>query len=490
MAADARTRIGALSGGQRRRVDLGIAIIGHPEMLFLDEPTTGLDPEARRRLWSVIENLTASGTGVLLTTHYLDEAQRLASRVVVLADGRVVADASPDKLRAMGGVPVIRYRLPAGAPDLPAGLAGHVADGELTLPSADVTADLDLLTGWARANHVDLTGLRSGRPAWRTPTWPSPARKEQRTMVSDGTMVAGQVRYQLTLMLRTPRTLMAGLILPGALLALQLGRVQHLGQGAAADVLAARVAGLVVLGAMSVAYLSHASSLVVAREDGVLRRWRATPLPSWGYFAGRIIATVLLADAAALILVLVGVAMAGLHLTAGAIGGLLLAGSLGALALAAAGTAVTPLLTSAQGANPLLTLTYLPLIIFSGGFGGLSGLPHWLNTLMSYLPAQPMIDAVTRALQPSAGMSGRDLAVLAAWALGGLLLSVRFFRWDPSRPRHARTAGAATRPVRDKNASGGPASRPPPARPAAGRPRRGGPRARPRRPAARASARS
>jgi hypothetical protein len=70
-------------------------------------------------------------------------------------------------------------------------------------------------------------------------------------------------------------------------------------------------------------------------------------------------------------------------------------------------------------------------------------LPHWLNTAMSYLPAQPMIDAVTRALQPSAGMSGRDLAVLAAWALGGLLLSVRFFQWDPHRPRHARAAGAA-----------------------------------------------
>jgi ABC-2 type transport system ATP-binding protein len=170
MAADARTRVGALSGGQRRRVDLGIAIIGQPEMLFLDEPTTGLDPEARRRLWSVIENLTASGTGVLLTTHYLDEAQRLASRVVVLADGRVVADASPDKLRAMGGAPVIRYRLPAPppgctAPDLPAGLAGHVAGGELTLPSADVTADLALLTGWARDNHVDLTGLEVGSPS-------------------------------------------------------------------------------------------------------------------------------------------------------------------------------------------------------------------------------------------------------------------------------------------------------------------------------------
>jgi ABC-2 type transport system permease protein len=260
-------------------------------------------------------------------------------------------------------------------------------------------------------------------------------------------VIGGQLRYQLTLLMRTPRTLMAGLILPGALLALQLGRVQHIGQGAAADLLAARVAGLVVLGAMSVAYLTHASSLIVAREDGILRRWRATPLPAWGYFAGRIAAAVLIADVAALILVLVGVAMAGLHLTAAGIVSLLVAATAGSLALAAAGTAITRLIPSGQGANQLLALTYIPLIIFSGGFGGLSGLPHWLNTLMSYLPAQPMIDAVTRALemgtgQPGLSLPGRDLAVLAAWAVGCLLLSVRFFRWDPTRPRHARAAGA------------------------------------------------
>jgi ABC-2 type transport system ATP-binding protein len=165
MATDARTRIGALSGGQRRRVDLGIAIIGQPEMLFLDEPTTGLDPEARRRLWQVIENLIAGGTTVLLTTHYLDEAQRLARRVILLADGRVAADASPDELRAMGGAPVIHYRLPASAPALPTQLAGHVTSGELEMPSADVTADLAALTGWARDNHVDLTGLEVGSPS-------------------------------------------------------------------------------------------------------------------------------------------------------------------------------------------------------------------------------------------------------------------------------------------------------------------------------------
>jgi ABC-2 type transport system permease protein len=229
------------------------------------------------------------------------------------------------------------------------------------------------------------------------------------------------------------------------------------------------VAGLVVLGAMSVAYLTHTSSLIVAREDGILRRWRATPLPSWGYFAGRIAAAVLIADAAALILVLVGVAMAGLHLTGAGIAGLLVASTIGSLALAAAGTAITRLIPSAQGANQLLALTYIPLIIFSGGFGGLSGLPHWLNTLMSYLPAQPMIDAVTRALEPAASgaglvLPGRDLVVLATWAAGGLLLSVRFFQWDPHRPRHARSAGAGNLTLRHEN--GGAAGRPGSGRPA------------------------
>jgi ABC-2 type transport system ATP-binding protein len=133
-------------------------------MLFLDEPTTGLDPEARRRLWSVIENLTVAGTTVLLTTHYLDEAQYLARRVIVLADGRVVADASPDELRAMGGVPSIRYRLPSSAPALPPTIGMHVAGNVLTMPSDDVTADLALLVGWARENDVDLTGLEVGPP--------------------------------------------------------------------------------------------------------------------------------------------------------------------------------------------------------------------------------------------------------------------------------------------------------------------------------------
>ena len=186
MATDAGTRISALSGGQRRRADLGIAIIGQPQMLFLDEPTTGLDPEARRRLWSVIENLIAGGTTVLLTTHYLDEAQHLASRVIVLDDGKVVADASPEGLRAMGGVPVIRYRLPATAPSLPARLAEHVDRGELSLPSADVTADLSLLARWARQNEVDLTGLEVGSPSLEDAYLALTSKKEKEGALTHG----------------------------------------------------------------------------------------------------------------------------------------------------------------------------------------------------------------------------------------------------------------------------------------------------------------
>jgi ABC-2 type transport system ATP-binding protein len=169
LAGDAGTRIGALSGGQRRRVDLGLGIIGRPELLFLDEPTTGLDPEARRHLWAVIEHLAAAGTTVLLTTHYMDEAQHLASRLIVLAAGRIVADATPDQLRAYGTVPTIRLPLVGGAPvsDLPSRLAAHADPerGELLIRTADVTADLESLVSWARRNRLDLTGLEVGPPS-------------------------------------------------------------------------------------------------------------------------------------------------------------------------------------------------------------------------------------------------------------------------------------------------------------------------------------
>lgn len=246
-------------------------------------------------------------------------------------------------------------------------------------------------------------------------------------------MLAAQIRYQATLMVRTPRAFMLSLAFPALLLALQSGR-HHTG-----GVPFAQVAGLVVLGTMSVAYVTYASGLVAARDDGILRRWRVTPLPTGMYFAGRIAATVLLADAAGLLLLLTASGLDGLHLTATIVGWMLVADTLGALALAAAGTAVCPLITSVQGSNPVLMFTYIPVLIFSGGLGSISGLPHWLVTAASYLPVTPVITSITMALhQTGTAITPRDLAVLVAWTAGGLLLSLRFFRWDPTRPRHAR----------------------------------------------------
>jgi ABC-2 type transport system ATP-binding protein len=169
LAGDATTRIGQLSGGQRRRVDVGLGIIGRPELLFLDEPTTGLDPAARRQAWTTVERLCADGTTVLLTTHYLEEAQQLADRVLVLSRGRLVADARPDELRGRGRLTRVRYPLPPGAPtaDLPAALAaGADPDaGELVVHTAEVAATLAALVGWAERHRIDLAGLEVGPPS-------------------------------------------------------------------------------------------------------------------------------------------------------------------------------------------------------------------------------------------------------------------------------------------------------------------------------------
>jgi ABC-2 type transport system ATP-binding protein len=169
LAADARTRVGVLSGGQRRRVDLAIGIIGRPDILFLDEPTTGLDPEARRRTWASVANLTAAGTTVVLTTHYIDEADHLADRVIVLARGRITADTTPRELRARGGHATIRYPLavPAAAAGLSAALADHLDTGRnaIVIRTSDVAAALRDLLGWAASRHLDLTGLEVGPPS-------------------------------------------------------------------------------------------------------------------------------------------------------------------------------------------------------------------------------------------------------------------------------------------------------------------------------------
>jgi len=168
LTAEAGVKVGVLSGGQRRRVDVGIGIIGRPDILFLDEPTTGLDPEARRRAWVGVENLTSSGTTVVLTTHYIEEADHLADRVIVLAAGRIAADTTPRELRTRGGLSTIRCPVPDGAAaTLPPELAEHAgpAGSVLEIRTADVAGALRSLVAWADTQHVSLGGLEVGPPS-------------------------------------------------------------------------------------------------------------------------------------------------------------------------------------------------------------------------------------------------------------------------------------------------------------------------------------
>jgi ABC-2 type transport system ATP-binding protein len=165
--ADART--GTLSGGQKRRLDLALGIVGNPELLFLDEPTTGFDPSARRRAWDLVENLRKLGSTILLTTHYLDEAEHLADRVVVIDHGQVLAEGTPEELAARAGsATVISFRLPAEltAADVPdVGSARRAAGNVVELRTTTPTADVAALAEWALDRSCELEALTLSRPS-------------------------------------------------------------------------------------------------------------------------------------------------------------------------------------------------------------------------------------------------------------------------------------------------------------------------------------
>jgi ABC-2 type transport system ATP-binding protein len=160
------TRVVKLSGGQQRRLDVAVALAGDPELLFLDEPTTGFDPSARRGAWEVVKNLAALGKTVLLTTHYMDEAQYLANRVAVIAAGRIVAQGTPDTLAGRDVATTrVRFRVPDGAA-LPPGMPATRVLGEFTeFTTDDPVPVLHRLLGWALDGKVELDGLEVSRPS-------------------------------------------------------------------------------------------------------------------------------------------------------------------------------------------------------------------------------------------------------------------------------------------------------------------------------------
>jgi ABC-2 type transport system ATP-binding protein len=149
LAEKARSRISKLSGGQTRRLDVALGIVGRPELLFLDEPTTGFDPEARRQFWDLIRSLRGDGTTILLTTHYLDEAEALADRIAVIAAGRIVASGDPASL---GGRAAAAARVSWDAP------------GRTTRTTVKTTTPTRLVAELSREFDGEVPGLTVTRP--------------------------------------------------------------------------------------------------------------------------------------------------------------------------------------------------------------------------------------------------------------------------------------------------------------------------------------
>ncbi|MDQ6874649.1 MAG: ABC transporter ATP-binding protein [Actinomycetota bacterium] len=168
LGPQAGTRVRRLSGGQQRRLDLALAVVGRPDLLFLDEPTTGFDPSARREAWSLVRDLRDLGTTILLTTHYMDEAQALADRIAVIARGELVAQGTPHTIGGRDTAEsvvafTVADEVQRSAMPLPDG-ASHV-DGAVTVRTTEPVRFLYTLTAWAIRHDVTIEALTVARPS-------------------------------------------------------------------------------------------------------------------------------------------------------------------------------------------------------------------------------------------------------------------------------------------------------------------------------------
>jgi len=161
LSEQGNTRVGKLSGGQRRRLDVAVGLAGDPSLLFLDEPTTGFDPSARVGAWNTIQGLAARGTTILLTTHYMEEAERLADRVAILAGGHIAAEGAPGDLRSADVQTTVTFRLADGSSAPP--LGARRSDGIFEAHVEDPTSALHALTSWAVDADIRLEDLEVTR---------------------------------------------------------------------------------------------------------------------------------------------------------------------------------------------------------------------------------------------------------------------------------------------------------------------------------------
>ena len=425
-------RIKTLSGGQQRRLDVGLGVIGNPELLFLDEPTTGLDPSGRRDTWNLIRQLAADGTTVMLTTHYMDEVEALADRVAVLSRAQIVAAGTPVSIGGRdSGAVTIRFALPDGVSvtDLP--VSGCTLDeGQIEIHTEDELRVLHDLTGWAIERDLTLPGLavvrvtledvylqltrgrprHGGHPLMSTLTPAAQPTTGSFRGIGDVKLVGRQVWYEQLSFWLNPI---------GAVFTVGFSLVFLLLLGATAGnsrsaiygnikLTQYYVPGFVAYGIMAACFNILAIQTVNRREVGLLKRIRLSPLPTWVLLTAIIVSSMIISAVEVVVLLAVGRVGFGVHGPA-SMGAFVLAVVVGMISFSAMGLGMSTLVPNQDAAGPIISIVFFVLLFLSGLWYPINP-GSGLAKISSYTPVRHMITAVIHTFQPAEGRVAMGMA--------------------------------------------------------------------------------
>ena len=329
-------RCGRLSGGQRRRLDVALALIGDPELVFLDEPTTGFDPAARQSAWDVIAGLRDLGKTIFLTTHYMEEAERLADRIAVIAAGHIVAEGTAATLGGRdAGASIVSFTLPPGvsAAGLPAAVAAAVTGGPGERSKHASRARCRCSAPWPpgrRRATLTFPTFRCSARRLRTSTCNSPGSPDERRQPRQGYaagsrrqllhLAAHQFRADLRCFFRNKGSVFFTLALPVLFLVIFGSVFQHQNvavPGGRIDEPVYYVPAIIAYGVIAAAFSNLIISVVRYRETGIYKRRRATPLPASAVIAARALVAALSVLVITAVLLAIGWAAFAAHIPAG-----------------------------------------------------------------------------------------------------------------------------------------------------------------------------
>ncbi len=468
LEAQRDARVVRLSGGQQRRLDVAVALVGDPELLFLDEPTTGFDPSARREAWEVIKNLASLGKTVLLTTHYMDEAQYLADAVAVIAQGRIVARGTPETIgdRARRRARV-HFRVADGTTP-PARLDATGEHGTFAFDTEDATVDLHELTTWALEGRHSLEGLEVTRPtledvyleltgpvpsgapvppgasepgASAAPA-PAPAARSRRRREHVGVarlarLTLAQARYVNKAFWRNPSRAFFTFAFPLMFLVIFTALVGNFSVSLGSKVVTSATYYVASMGAYAVinaCWNSLAIAVAFQREEGLLKRVRGTPMPSSVFLLSRVLHSVAVGVGLVAVTAVFGRAFYAATLPTGlTLARFVVALIVAAAAFCALGLATVAFLPNTDSAIVTTNAIVLPLLFLSGVFIPVTAKsPQWIQWVGRVFPVRHCVNAMQSAFLGTP-FNWDDVGVVALWGVAALVVALRFFTWEPRR---------------------------------------------------------